>query len=1293
MATVSNLPEFEFNFDGSYKSSKRKAGAGAVLWVTMPGSSTKEMVWTCSESLGKRTNNEAEYRGFIMCLEAARRFEIPKIIVKGDSKLVVNQFNGSYKVKAAHLVPLWTQAMEIAADLVSIEVLHIDREYNSVADKLSNDGDCNITTSSFTVGWNADRILGLIASSPVAIEDRTHHQVDAVETTVENEVDQDEVVGAIATSNAVLPVAHTSSITVPAAAPLPSMAPTQRAASIHPCPCNDCGSRFTTREGLRKHLGYTHQDADLAEINSTCSSFGTPFTRCHCCRNYFIGAHGLQLHRVRIPSCALATVATSDSNAAANAMAAAEVLTMAASLAHPVTSSAPLPCPSIDSCTDLHDLVSQFRRSIDNPSLKLRELMGRLVLKLLSGMSVVSSDPLGPARNAAAFLAMPGIMRLYSDLKLSTVNLMYEAIAAPAPAAFLLRCAQNLVRGGYTVHPEPRVTPGSRHQRLKKVDHLCTKGRRRMALQIVEELHASSAASPPPLRLTVEEQRSKLASLHPEGNDLDTLPPQSGNPLRRSTAMQFTADGLEQSIRNLDLSVSAGWSGWSNLLIIKTVLHSPMRVEIIASLCAFFTTWVDGSLPAQVANMFAVARGVLVPKDEGSGVRPLGIGEAWYRLFGRYILSRLGVIGSLLPLQMGGGARSGVEIAARVCQLALDMDSDSTPICVGSLDIKNAFNSIRRSLILNGIRKHCPVLEPIFRLFYGAPTEVRLSDGSLACYSSTGVRQGDPLSNLLFSVGFMDALEDIRESLSRHVRAKGLEGYGHVIAYADDVNFSCPTSCIQAFGTDVKAILANYDIPLAVEKCSVFGRGTGDLDSLPFPVQSRGLRRVLGVPIGPVGYRREVLREQLMQMANSLPTVVRLPTQLAYILTVQCINARACYVARIVETEEDRSALDMFDSIIDDALLSIADCPPSHKPLLRVIRSLPQRMGGLGVHDVCGLHGLLDLNKSRTKTMEFLEKYKLSPLYRQCANSWSPTLLHDGFAIPGETPSPVMPLNLALDFAKDRRTEMVSKILADKLAANQRTDAAIFLSSQTPNSGRWLTFRGGEYGSFRMYGSAFRLALQRKILAPPSPQQLEDRLKPCRCGASLEIRSHPTHREDCASNQYYFDARHTTICNLLQRYLKVTFPNTPVHREVEITGARQPAKMDVVLNRGSGKFYIDVAVTNPACHTNIQIGAATKPDAASESREKMKTQKYFYVPNLPGEGPHYFVPFIIESTGRLGKQAIKFLKECRDELNPRPLTTLLTSISACLALYNSLMAANSTRRLNRDEELVVTGEH
>ena len=71
------------------------------------------------------------------------------------------------------------------------------------------------------------------------------------------------------------------------------------------------------------------------------------------------------------------------------------------------------------------------------------------------------------------------------------------------------------------------------------------------------------------------------------------------------------------------------------------------------------------------------------------------------------------------------------------------------------------------------------------------------------------------------------------------------------------------------------------------------------------------------------------------------------------------------------------------------------------------------------------------------------------------------------------------------------------------------------------------------------------------------------------------------------------------------------------------------------------------------------------------------------------DGPQDFVPFVIETTGRLGKDALRFLKEHRNELNPRPLTNLLDSISACIAMYNSLMATNAQRRLEKDEELAV----
>ena len=63
---------------------------------------------------------------------------------------------------------------------------------------------------------------------------------------------------------------------------------------------------------------------------------------------------------------------------------------------------------------------------------------------------------------------------------------------------------------------------------------------------------------------------------------------------------------------------------------------------------------------------------------------------------------------------------------------------------------------------------------------------------------------------------------------------------------------------------------------------------------------------------------------------------------------------------------------------------------------------------------------------------------------------------------------------------------------------------------------------------------------------------------------------------------------------------------------------------------------------------------------------------------------------MIETTGRLGKEALLFLKEIRDELNTRPLTNLLDSISACVTMYNSLMAANAQRRLDKEEEILVT---
>ena len=153
------------------------------------------------------------------------------------------------------------------------------------------------------------------------------------------------------------------------------------------------------------------------------------------------------------------------------------------------------------------------------------------------------------------------------------------------------------------------------------------------------------------------------------------------------------------------------------------------------------------------------SRAVLIPKGSDQW-RPLGIGESWYRLMGRCAMQTLrSTVGpKLTPLQLGVGVSGGCEIAGRLAQLMLDADSDNVLI---NLDLANAFNTIPREMMWTGLRYFCPELAHWFLWAYGAPTELRTSDGMLACMSETGSRQGDPLASLIFCVGFHAPLDDI----------------------------------------------------------------------------------------------------------------------------------------------------------------------------------------------------------------------------------------------------------------------------------------------------------------------------------------------------------------------------------------------------------------------------------------------------------------------------------------------------------------------------------------------------
>ena len=88
--------------------------------------------------LGKMTNNEAEYHALIDGLKAVKDWKPERVEVYLDSKLVVEQMNGRYRIKAPELVPLHQKASELLREFPDVIVAHVDRAKNRGADALAN---------------------------------------------------------------------------------------------------------------------------------------------------------------------------------------------------------------------------------------------------------------------------------------------------------------------------------------------------------------------------------------------------------------------------------------------------------------------------------------------------------------------------------------------------------------------------------------------------------------------------------------------------------------------------------------------------------------------------------------------------------------------------------------------------------------------------------------------------------------------------------------------------------------------------------------------------------------------------------------------------------------------------------------------------------------------------------------------------------------------------------------------------------------------------------------------------
>lgn len=123
--------------DGASRGNPGHASYGYLILAE-----NNEVIHQEGKYLGIATNNFAEYSGVLSALSYLHQNiftgKSMDIEIIADSKLVIEQLSGKYKIKSENLKPLIYQIKTLQQDLGQIKYTHTLRQNNKRADALAN---------------------------------------------------------------------------------------------------------------------------------------------------------------------------------------------------------------------------------------------------------------------------------------------------------------------------------------------------------------------------------------------------------------------------------------------------------------------------------------------------------------------------------------------------------------------------------------------------------------------------------------------------------------------------------------------------------------------------------------------------------------------------------------------------------------------------------------------------------------------------------------------------------------------------------------------------------------------------------------------------------------------------------------------------------------------------------------------------------------------------------------------------------------------------------------------------
>ena len=537
------------------------------------------------------------------------------------------------------------------------------------------------------------------------------------------------------------------------------------------------------------------------------------------------------------------------------------------------------------------------------------------------------------------------------------------------------------------------------------------------------------------------------------------------------------------------------------------------------------------------------------------------------------------------------------------------------------IDFRNAFNTIRRDVILQLVHDELPYLYPFVHQNYAHKSN--LYYGSDIIDSCEGVQQGDPVGSFLFSYGIMSIVKKMKSALNLWYLDDGtLAGDPDTVLnhYKEIIQNAANSHGLEINPSKCELYIVNSNNPSQNSQHNIIEKfknvtpsiklvGKKELTLLGAPIFQEAIEEVLGPKIKDL----ELMCSRLKEIDSH---------EAFFLLRNSFSMPKLTYFLRTSPCFKEEFILNEYDMLIKKSLMDILNINMTDSSWCQA--SLPVAKGGLGFRPASevALAGFLSSFKaSEVLANAILPSHNLFATCSQFEEAFLKWKLLSNMTCPPKNP-----------LYQSEWDECLYEVRFKNLLNRTSSEAEIarLLAVSSPNSSDWLHAVPIPSLGLNLDPMSLKIAcglrLGSTICHPHT----------CICGGAVE--SNGRHGLAC-KKQMGRRSRHDEVNKLIKRALvQAKIPLVLEPSNLSRDDGKRPDGLSLTTWK-SGKCLIwDFSCADSLCSTYVK-SSSKQAGAAAEQRESLKIAKYSSLKN------YHFIPCAIETFGSWGSKSLKFIKE------------------------------------------------